>query len=195
MKINSLHTYSWKLKMAALLFHTGPMHDAPLVCINLIRGPAVASGKSPHERAPRVQVASSGPDTELCRQRSSFSVPALSRLRLRQDSGDFREAAPRQREESAGQTKFGSFMIYDRRILPESRRLLSPDIPGLLMPVTWTGSLLSVAGSPEFLVSLGFHQARVLQCHTTRVPLRIVLSHFGFSFPRPRLRENIATRN
>ena len=144
------------------------------------------SGKSPHERAPRVQVASSGPDTELRRQRSSFSVPALSRLRLRQDSGDFREAAPRQREESAGQevqTKFGSFMIYDRRILPESRRLLSPDIPGLRMPVTWTGSLLSAAHSPEFLVSLGFHQARGLQCHTARVPLRAVLSHFGFSFP------------
>ena len=183
-------------KNGCITFPHGP--DAPLVCINLIRGPAVASLLMRELQESKWPVLDRIQSSQLCRQRSSFSVPALSRLRLRQDSGDFREAAPRQREESAGQevqTKFGSFMIYDRRILPESRRLLSPDIPGLRMPVTWTGSLLSAALSPEFLVSLGFHPARGLQCHTARVPLRAVLSHFGFSFPWPQLRENIATRN
>ena len=183
-------------KNGCITFPHGP--DAPLVCINLIRGPAVASLLMRELQESKWPVLDRIQSSQLCRQRSSFSVPALSRLRLRQDSGDFREAAPRQREESAGQevqTKFGSFMIYDRRILPESRRLLSPDIPGLRMPVTWTGSLLSAAQSSEFLVSLGFHPARGLQCHTARVPLRAVLSHFGFSFPWPRLRENIATRN
>ena len=119
MKINSLHTYSWKpfLKIdAKLLPHRRP--DAH-VCINLIRCARPAQPVSCcliSLKAPSVQKSWPvlGPDELLQTADSVHHIlppphPAPAPTRLR------RGRTQTEREESAGQeiqTKFGSFMIY-----------------------------------------------------------------------------------
>ena len=97
-------------------------------------------------------------------------------------------------------------MIYDADSRPESRRLLSPapasasclTIPLILAGaghLCWLSTRLPPPVSQESRVSLGFHhQGRLGSPEPLSLPLRAVLSHFGFSFyPAAESDENIAT--
>ena len=137
MKINSLHTYSWKplLKIDAELFPHAPPADAQLLCINLIIGRPSLTGQRARPSVRRIIAATFGPDTgDLQTADSAHHIlppPLLlapAPTRLRAEAG----ARQRRREERARvgqqeiQTKFGSFMIYDCREARITFLLLSP---------------------------------------------------------------------